>query len=149
MKQILLAGACVLMTVGTACSQQKVGAGSGESPANQPPDARHLIGIMLCSAGVARSVDVSCSHAGSLDSDRTLGDYIATLLTEYTQKNGQNWLTASCKAAPGNDTSGAAWHCEVMFHRENGEDSWARGLFFRLTRSEKVIPNSYICTGGN
>jgi hypothetical protein len=41
-----------------------------------------------------------------------------------------------------------AWHCEVTFHREHGEDSWERGLFFRLTAGHKVIAGSYMCTGG-
>lgn len=114
-----------------------------------PPTTRQLMDILLKSRDVPRNVDVTCATVGSEPTDRTLGDYVASMLTEYARPGGRNWITASCKPAPANDKSGAVWHCEVAFHRQKGEEIMDRGLFFRLMPNSEVVANSYICTGGN
>jgi hypothetical protein len=142
MRAVLVVTAVAAAGLMLSCARQSRSADAG------PPSARQLLNLVLDSRDVPRTVDVTCATVGSQPTDRTLGDYIATLLTEYTRPEGRNWITAACKPAPANDTSGAAWHCEVTFHREHGEDSWERGLFFRLTAGHKVIAGSYMCTGG-
>jgi hypothetical protein len=146
MRAVLLLSLAAASVTGMSCAQQSRSADGSKTAG--PPDARQLIDIVLKSRDVPRTVDVTCASTGSEAADRTLGDYLATLLTEYTRQEGKNWITAGCQAAPANDTSGAAWHCEVMFHHRYDEDSWDRGLFFRLTRDRSVIRNSYKCTGG-
>lgn len=129
------------------CCSQTPANKAVRKPGAQGPSTRQLLDIVLGSRDVPRSVDESCATVGSQPGDRTLGNYIATLLTDFASAEGRNWITASCKPAPPEDKA-SVWHCDVRFHREHGEDSWVRGLFFRLSRNGNVIPRSYMCTGG-
>jgi hypothetical protein len=119
---------------------------SRKTAETRPLSRKQLIKIVLDSRDVLRGVDSSCANAGSEVNDRTLGDYIASILAQYAEPTGRNWITAACEPATAGDRK-AKWECEVVFHREYGEDVFDWGLAFQLDGALKVLPASFRCTG--
>ena len=109
-----------------------------------PPSAKEVIRLLLASHRVKLAVHPTCHGVGSDPKDRDLGDYLAGLLAEYTQGEGQNRLEVLSEPSERPD----AWRCTVNLTRRNGEEVWSWGVSFLVRKhDQKVIPGSYRCVG--
>lgn len=109
-----------------------------------PPSTKEVIRLLLASHRVKLEVDPTCQGVGSDLQDRDLGDYLAGLLAEYTQGEGQNRIDVLSEPSERPE----AWRCIVNLTRRNGEEVWSWGVSFLVRkRDRKIIPGSYRCPG--
>lgn len=109
-----------------------------------PPSTKEVIRLLLASHRVKLAVHPTCHGVGSDLQDRDLGDYLAGLLAEYTQGEGQNRLEVQSEPSERPD----AWRCTVNLTRRDGEEVWSWGVSFLVRkRDRKVLPDSYRCLG--
>lgn len=116
-----------------------------DNVAAQTPTPKQIIAAALRVQSLPRTVHSSCASVGSDFSDRTIGDYLASLLGEFAAKDGKQWVEASCKPS----SRPEHWDCSLTLYRHDQEDEWGRGLDFSMTRTgHKVLPATVRCTGG-
>jgi len=109
-----------------------------------PPAPKEVIRLLLASHRVRLDVHSTCRGVGSELKDRDLGDYLAGLLAEYTQGEGQNRIEVLSESSERPD----AWRCTVNITRRNGEEVWSWGVSFLVRKRDgKAIPGSYRCLG--
>lgn len=118
---------------------------SADDTAAQTPTPKQVVAAAFRIQSVARTVHSSCANTGSEFSDRTIGDYLASLLGEFADKNATQWIEASCKPSRRKDY----WACSLTLFRHDKEDEWGRGLDFSMTkRGHRVLLSTIRCTGG-
>src|SRR5687767_3931536 len=115
---------------------------------NKPPQRKDVIETVMASHAVPLSVNSSCANVGTTPGDATIGAYLSGFLKEFENSGAKNWLETKvneAKDARGN----AVWRCEFTVRHSAGEDEWGWGVRFDVGQADgRVIPESFICTGG-
>lgn len=109
-----------------------------------PPPPKDVIRLLLASHRVKLSAHPTCRGVGSELKDKDLGDYLAGLLAEYTQPEGQNRIEVFSEPSERPD----AWRCTVNFTRRDEEERWSWGITFLVSKTDrKILPGSFRCLG--
>ena len=121
-------------------------AASQSTAVAEPPGSKQAVRMLLSIHDIPLTTHPSCKDVGSEFRDKTIGDYIAGLMSDMgkTSMMGRNTVSAKCEPAgvPG------AWRCTVELGRRDGENEWVRGVEFRVSTQGLVQRDSIRCTGG-
>ena len=109
-----------------------------------PLQTKEILRLLMSSQAVRLSTHPTCHGVGSSMTDKDMGDYLAGLLAEFVQEEGQNLISVATEDSERPD----AWKCTVNFMRRNGEEHWAWGVSFMVRKwDRRVIPGSFRCIG--
>ena len=115
---------------------------------HRPPDRKDVIEAVMASHDVPLSVHSSCSNIGTTPGNATVGAYLSGFMAELSKPDQKNWLdtkVVSDKDAKGN----AVWRSDLTIRHAAGEDEWGWGVRFDISQSDgRVVPGSFVCTGG-
>lgn len=110
-------------------------------PLQESPDSGSILRLLLAEGQYPLSRHDSCKDVGTRPDDQTIGDYLAGFLAE--QGDGTNSITADCPAK-----NAASYECEVYLKHADGDDQWAWGVSFEISKSAgAIVDGSVRCLG--
>lgn len=111
------------------------------------PTAKEVIKQILSNGSIPLSSDPSCKSVGSSPTDKTVFDFVSSILSFQTEPDSKNYIKFSFTQEKTGKT-GLVWVCDVLFYGEDGENVWNNGLRVKIRDSDrKLIRGSLMCTG--
>ena len=112
-----------------------------------PPDRTDILEALILSEAAPLATDPDCAWETE-ETDRTLGRYLAGLLTGpyevFTDEPGVNWIEIA--TAPETSQERALWLSRVLIHAGERE---VQGLEFLIRQSDGlVLADSFRCVRG-
>jgi len=123
--------------------------GSPPSTQEGAPSKKEIFRLLLVNQDLLLSAYSSCVGVGSEAGDKTIGDYISSLLAQQTEPGGRNWIEVESRPQRENASAAVFWECRVVFHRVAGDERGGWGIRFLIRAKDRTaVRESFECTGG-
>ena len=112
---------------------------------------KEALRYLLRGNAIPLTVNESCKTVGMDFSDKTIGDFVSGMLSQFVYAKGansKNWITASCRNSPKSSKIEPIRDCEITFHQARLEEEtlWAWGFRFSAkARSKDIIQSTLLC----
>lgn len=119
---------------------------TSENKVNGEPKAKEVLQLIFQHSKTPLSVDESCSSVGSSPNDKTIGDYLAGLLSFQAEPDTKNRIEFSTRSE--GEGAKRVWVNDLMFLGEDGETTLSYGIRISLyDSSRKFVKGSIKCIG--
>lgn len=114
---------------------------------NDEQAAKEALRYLLHGHTIPLTVNASCKTVGMDFSDKTIGDFMSGMLSQFVYAKGansKNWITASCRKSPKSSKTDPIRDCEITFHQARLEEEtlWAWGFKFSARKRHNTIIQS-------
>ena len=111
------------------------------------PTVKEVIKQILSNGDISLSVDPSCKSVGSSPNDKTILDFVSSILSFQAEPDSKNYIKFSFVQEK-SPKENLVWVCDLMFHGEEGENVWSNGLRVKIRNSDrKLLRGVVVCTG--
>ncbi len=132
-KKFFLSIALLLLTLPAAAAEKE-------------PDAKELIKILIANGSVPLSADESCNGVGSSPEDKTIADYLASLISFQAEPDSS--ARVEVKNVKDGKAKATVWTSDLMFLGKSGEDIYSWGFRIQIKDADrKLVSGSIRCIG--
>lgn len=145
MKSFVRFSAICLMLFGSFSAASSQTKAAKEKPLE--PTAKEVIKQILLNGDIPLSVDPSCKSVGSSPGDKTILDFVSSIISFQNEPDSKNSLEFKFEQKK-SAKDGLVWVCDLMFYGADGENVWSNGLRVKIRNSDrKLLRDAVVCTG--